>query len=251
MSASSIAHSRSTDDSSDAMVIPAAGSGSRMAGTVEDKILETVAGATILAHSLRAIRRDSRIRRLVVATRDAAQEERIAAILAEEGWDKEQGGICVPGGATRAESVHQAVAALPEPVNWVFVHDAARPLIRTEWLAQLRQSAENHGAAALARPLTDTLQRAPRGLDPTANPTLLEPVDRTLHWTMETPQCFRHRDLVHALESARRSGLHHTDEVSAARAVGIGVALVVPDAPNPKVTTPQDLAWIEFLLTAC
>jgi 2-C-methyl-D-erythritol 4-phosphate cytidylyltransferase len=91
----------------------------------------------------------------------------------------------VTGGAERADSVRAALARVKPDVEFIAVHDAARPLLTDEWINQVFQAAANHGAAIPAIPVTDTLKRASR------NNTVEETISRENLWLAQTPQVFR------------------------------------------------------------
>jgi len=148
----------------------------------------------------------------------------------------------VDGGATRQESVACGLAAVDSNTQWVAVHDAARPLVAADDIARCVAAAVAHGAAALARRATETLQRAD------AEDFSAGLVDRDHLWCMETPQVFATALLREACAAAAASGLLATDEVSAVQALGARVKFVTPHHPNLKITTPADLALATALL---
>jgi 2-C-methyl-D-erythritol 4-phosphate cytidylyltransferase len=123
----------------------------------------------------------------------------------------------------------------------VFIHDCARPLIRPEQLVALHKIVRRQRAVVLAHRVTDTIkERRARGR--------LRTIDRSRLWAMETPQVFS-RDLIeraYAHASTRRRRI--TDDAAAVEGLGHRIALLENPHPNPKLTTPQDLAYLEFLL---
>lgn len=151
----------------------------------------------------------------------------------------------VPGGATRAQSVANALAAVGTEL--VAIHDAARPLLTSELVealvADLEASPEAAGVIAAA-PLTDTVKRV-AGRCRVVEQTL----DRSRLWAAQTPQVFRARALREALTAASRPE-EATDEAMLVEAAG-GMVLIHPGAePNIKVTTPLDLRVAAMLLSA-
>lgn len=160
----------------------------------------------------------------------------------------------VPGGATRAQSVANALEAVG--TGYVAVHDAARPLLTPELVealvADLDASPEAAGVIAAA-PVTDTIKRTPfRGSlvkeETTKEPRVIEEtVDRAELWAAQTPQVFRTDALREALVAADRPE-GATDEAMLVEWNG-GTVLIHPVAePNLKVTTPLDLEVAELLL---
>ena len=153
---------------------------------------------------------------------------------------------CV-GGDTRAQSVLAALEALPAAVradDFVLVHDAARPNLRSEDLQQLleRGRADPVGAI-LAAPVRDTLKRAGEdgGIDGT------EP--RQHLWRAMTPQLFRRFQLTRALQEAGKADVEVTDESMAMELQGLRPLLIEGNEDNLKVTTPADLARFEYILS--
>jgi 2-C-methyl-D-erythritol 4-phosphate cytidylyltransferase len=150
----------------------------------------------------------------------------------------------VDGGATRAESVSNALQAVGTEL--VAIHDAARPLVTPELIegviATLLADPEAAGAIA-ATPVTDTIKSV-GGVAPTVEST----VDRGSLWAAQTPQIFRVDALREALAGNRDRVAAATDEAMIVEEVG-GRVLIHPSAPgNLKVTTPLDLRLAEFLL---
>ncbi len=218
-----------------AALIVAAGSATRMGF---DKLLAPLAGDPVIMHTLRAFEGCPDIDAIwVVAGGDRAGAIReLTAPLA-----KFRG--IVPGGAERHLSVWNGLQTLPENCALVAVHDGARPLITPAQISRCVASAAQHGAAASARRVTETVKRAD------AAGVVTESVDREGLWIMETPQVFRLPLLRGAYEAVIRRGALVTDEVSAAQDAGHAVHLVENQSPNPKITLPGDLETAAALLT--
>ena len=215
-----------------AAVIVAAGS-SRRAGF--DKLAAPLGGMPVLGRSVRVFLRAGCVPVAVVCP-----PERWAATgLAELA---ESMPLCrVDGGAERQDSVAAGLAALPEGVEWVAVHDGARPLVTPDGVCRCLEAAQCSGAAACAHPVVDTLKRADaRGC------TLPEAVSRDGLWAMETPQVFRLDLLRRAYAEVARRGLRVTDEVSALELIGQPTTLVQV-GPNLKITLPGDLEMAELI----
>jgi 2-C-methyl-D-erythritol 4-phosphate cytidylyltransferase len=156
----------------------------------------------------------------------------------------------VPGGATRAQSVANALAAVG--TEYVAVHDAARPLLTPELVealvADLDAAPEAAGVIAAA-PVADTIKRGSFVRDTrTKEPrNVIETVDRSELWAAQTPQVFRAEALREALAAAERPE-QATDEAMLVEWDG-GTVLIHPVAEqNLKVTTPLDLRVAELLL---
>ncbi|WP_290902345.1 2-C-methyl-D-erythritol 4-phosphate cytidylyltransferase [Aquabacterium sp.] len=231
------------------VLVPCAGVGER-AGVGGPKQYHPVAGQAVVAHTLAALQAVPRLEAtLVVLSPDDVPFERHAPdFTGERAW------VARVGGATRAESVANGLAELlargAQPHDWVLVHDAARCLLRPEWVTRLIAACEaDEVGGLLALPLADTLKAAVRGADGEARAEAT--VDRTGKWAAQTPQMFRLGLLRPALVSALsdpESAAAITDEASAIEALGHMPRLVPGDWENIKVTWPGDFALAERLL---
>lgn len=150
----------------------------------------------------------------------------------------------VAGGETRADSVRNGVKWCSFDMDVIAVHDAARPLVRSDVVHTCVARASETGAALVAAPVHDTIKRSADG------ETVNETLDRDVLWRAQTPQCFRARELRDVLDRAAADGFRPTDDAGLwERYVG-PVAIVPSDSSNMKVTTPTDLALAEAWLRA-
>ncbi len=217
-------------------IIVAAGSGSRMGF---DKLLAPLGNGPVFLHSLRAFQDCPDIDEIVLVV-SANRGDSVKRIAEASGLSKLK--HCVTGGTERHLSVWEGLKAMSRLTDFVVVHDGARPLIQPSQISRCVSRAMETGAAASARPVSETLKRADDTLRVTSS------VDRSGLWLMETPQVFARHLLVSAYESVLRDGVIVTDEVSALGHIGHDVWLVENTAPNPKITWPADLALVERLL---
>jgi len=210
------------------VIIPAAGSGSRV-GAACNKLLLPLAGEPLLQHTLRAVAACD-VAQVVLVTRP---DERavMAALAANVGLEP----TFADGGETRQASVAHGLAALQSHIGLVAVHDGARPLVTPKLFDQTLAAAAEHGAAVAAAPIADTLKRVRDG-------AVAEGIDREGVWAMQTPQAFQVEILRWASEAARADGFAATDEVSLVEHMGRPVAIVESAEPNLKVTRPEDYA---------
>ena len=154
----------------------------------------------------------------------------------------------VEGGKERKDSVRNALVSCPPECEFVHVHDCARPMIRHQTIDLLAKKVALTGAVAVARPLRDTIKRIPDSSLSDSVPQETESLDRSSLWLMETPQCSQRSWLEDGLAEAERLGTIVTDEISALELVNRKVCLIDPGYPNPKITTTEDLAYLEHLL---
>lgn len=220
----------------------AAGSGARMQGSVEDKILAPIQGRPAFCYSLQAIAGCSSLAIICIVFRDEAQKEQLQAALDHP---IRQQVIWAQGGKERQESVLNGLLALPADATHTLIHDCARPLLSSNTIQILIDAAREDGAASLAHPVSDTIKRIPT--PGVLKQTPLEDLERNRLWAMETPQAFRHPDILEAYRKITSEGLKVTDDCAAAAHLGINTTLIPNTAPNPKITTAADLDYIEWL----
>ncbi|TVP81594.1 MAG: 2-C-methyl-D-erythritol 4-phosphate cytidylyltransferase [Puniceicoccaceae bacterium] len=230
-----------------AAIFLAAGSGRRMGAGVADKVLAPVAGQPALAHSLRAFRDAGIVRSFVFAYRDGAQASALretALKVLGVGTDLH----FVQGGVERQDSVLAALEVLSTSTSYVYIHDAARPLITVAALKLLETVLRRDGAAVLAHRVADTIKRTDSA-DGTDRQSL-EDLDRARLWAVETPQAFQYQRILAAYRAVREQGLRITDDSAALAHLGDPVSLVPNSSPNLKLTSPQDYVMVEALLAA-
>jgi 2-C-methyl-D-erythritol 4-phosphate cytidylyltransferase len=217
-----------------AVILLAAGAGKRMAGAVQDKVLAPLAGRPVFAHSAAAFAASGVADFYIVVYRDRSQMTALSAFAPTPT-------LLVRGGRERQDSVAAALAVLPGDIAYVFIHDCARPLIRPEQLVALNKIVRREQAVVLAHRVTDTIKEH-RGNGRLRN------VDRSRLWAMETPQVFSRALIERAYARVASRRLRVTDEAAAVELLGHPVALLENPYPNQKLTSPQDLAYLEFLL---
>jgi len=217
-----------------AAILLAAGSGHRMNGTVEDKILAPLGGRPLFLHSATAFVESGVADFYVIVYRDQKQMLELSAYAPTPA-------LFVPGGDERQDSVAAALAALPPDIGKVFIHDCARPFVRVDQLIALHKIVLREDAVVLAHRVTDSIKehRADGHL---------KSLDRDKLWAMETPQVFARDLIVAAYEKVSKKKLRITDDAAAVELLKHPVALLENAHSNPKLTTPADLPWFEYLL---
>lgn len=221
-------------------VVPAAGSGQRMGGVLPKQYLK-IAGRSVLEHALVPLLGCPRIATVVLVV--AVDDGRWREVLPSELLARVR---VVTGGAERCHSVLNGLGALADqaaPDDWVLVHDAARPCLRSDDVERLldRMSEDTVGGL-VAVPACDTMKRA--GSDGRVSQT----VERAGLWHAQTPQMFRYEALREALRQAVKAGVQVTDEAAAIERAGGRPLLVRGHGDNIKITSPEDLALAEFFL---
>lgn len=212
-------------------IIVAAGSSRRMGGV--DKLLRPLDGRPLIAYSIAALAASNDVDRLVIVASlgNLSAITEIASQLAPDAR-------IVLGGERRQDSVRAGIDALND-VDYVLIHDGARPLINEVMIEAALQGAIEAGAAICAIPVSDTIKRAGEGS------LIAQTVDRSSLYQAQTPQAFR-RDLL--LRAHEQHSGEATDDAALVERLGEPVKLVPGSPRNIKVTTPDDLHVAEALL---
>jgi 2-C-methyl-D-erythritol 4-phosphate cytidylyltransferase len=250
-----------------AVILPAAGSSSRFGGT-RSKLVEDLAGVPVITRAvLPFVQRADAHQILIAVPNDphavasparqnlARLDDPPPTIRANDVWSalardpvvkNRLGGqiALVPGGATRAESVRAALKLVPAEIEWVAIHDAARPLLSQELIDRTLDAALLHGAAAPALAVAQTIKQAAGPLPARVRQTL----PREQLWALQTPQIMRRTALLHAFEQCAFALEHVTDDLQLLEMTAQEAWLVEGDERNIKITTPQDLLLAELLL---
>lgn len=220
-----------------AAIVPAAGRGERL-GPGTPKALRLLGGSPILAHAVRALA-TARAVDLVAVAAPVENVDEVRGLL--DGVVGEADLVVVAGGDTRQDSVARALLALPEDVDVVLVHDAARPLVPAEVVDRV-VAAVRAGAPAVipVLPLVDTVKR----VDPADR--VVETPDRSLLRAVQTPQGFR-RTLLQAAHAAADLD-DATDDAGLVERSGVEVMCVPGHEEAFKITRPLDLLLAEAVL---
>jgi 2-C-methyl-D-erythritol 4-phosphate cytidylyltransferase len=214
-------------------IIVAAGASERMGF---DKLFAPLGGKPVIAHTIDAFERTSCVDEIVLVGRNDSLDE-LRKILDSKSKVRQ----LVPGGTFRQDSVRAGLERVDSRVDYVAVHDAARPLITPEKITLVFDACRAHGAAALAEPITDTLKRADVDL------VIVDSVDREQLYAMQTPQIFSRELLAQAYDAVAAKNILVTDEVSALEHIGRKVVLVPNQDFNFKITYPRDFSLAEFV----
>jgi len=222
-----------------AAIIPAAGSGERMRAR-RPKALEPLLGRPLLAWALGPLLGSGAFSEVLVAI--PPDERNAFADAVNEAGPAEVPVRLIPGGATRQESVSNCLAELPAGCDLVAVHDAARPMLTKEIALEVLSGASEAGAAIAAVPAKDTVKLCD------GDGLVLETLDRSRLWLVQTPQCFGRELLLSAHEAARAEGYSATDDAALVERIGAKVRVVMGSYENIKVTTPEDILVCEEIL---
>ena len=232
-------------------VIPAGGAGLRY-GSETPKQFITVAGLTVLEHVLKAFLVLNVFESIVVPV--PSEDINFHGLTGA----KDESIVSIAGGLERADSVYAGLDWIRTQGagddDWVFVHDAARPLITGDELKVLLDAINTPDCpgVVLGMPVSDTLKRIDqkRGHGRGSGIQIAETVYRKGLWHAMTPQVFQLSGLIEALDQMKASGLFVTDEAQAMEATGNMPWLVQGLRSNIKLTYPEDLKLIEAILSS-
>jgi 2-C-methyl-D-erythritol 4-phosphate cytidylyltransferase len=221
------------------VILAAAGQSSRFQDANYKKPFAPLAGRAVWLHSAEKFLERSDVKQVVIVVAPEDREafvEKFGANLAFMGV------TLAEGGAHRADSVRRGLEKLAPEIDFVAIHDAARPCIATPWIDRVFEAGARTGAAILATPVVGTLKRV--GPDN----TITETVDRTGLWEAQTPQVFS-RDLLVRAFAVRQDG-QPTDEAQLVEGLGQRVTIVPGSPINLKITSREDLRLAEQALKA-
>ncbi|HUF70417.1 MAG TPA: 2-C-methyl-D-erythritol 4-phosphate cytidylyltransferase [Longimicrobiales bacterium] len=217
------------------VVVPAAGAGRRMGGV--DKAFLELAGEPVLACTLRPFLDEPRVVAIVVAL-DPATARHPPHWLTQ----LDERVTIVAGGAERGDSVRSALHALPDDLDIIAVHDAARPLLTSSLVSRVIDHAATGASVAAALLVTDTIhEAAPDG-------TILRTPDRTGLWAAQTPQAFPASVLRRAHHEAALAGIEATDDAALVTRFGATVHIIEGERTNLKLTVSTDVIIAEALI---
>ena len=223
-----------------AVILAAAGKSSRFGDPLQKKVFATIATKPLWMFSAEAFSRRDDVGQilLVIAPEDRQLfNEKFAGHAAMLGLQT------VLGGTERADSVRNALKEIRPEMEWVAIHDAARPCIADSLISIVFGAARSSGAAIPAMPCHATLKRVDQ------NHQIVETVSREGLWLAQTPQCFRTQLLRDCYNSSPNAS-SATDEASLVEACGHQVRVVEGSPLNIKVTTKSDLKFAELALKA-
>ena len=204
-----------------------------------DKLFLNLNGKPVVAHTWKKFDAAKCIDEIVLVIRQE-MESAFQEMAREENLAKPF--RLIPGGRERQDSVWNGLQALNKTCEIVSIQDAARPCTDPTLIEATVQTAQRMGAAVAAQAITDTIKESSDGR------IIERTLDRSRLWSVQTPQTFRVDVIRGALKEVRERGLLVTDDTAACELVGQRVELVVSNAPNPKVTRPEDVPYVELVL---
>ncbi len=221
------------------VVIPAAGVGARM-GVDKPKQYITFDNKTIIEYTIDCFLHRNEIEKIVVAISSKDEYWPDLAI------SKNKKILTAPGGNERYQSVLNSLHALAGKAkedDWVLVHDAARPCLNQSAIDRLIKNLKTHEVGGiLALPCRDTMKRV------NEQGEIVKTVERQSLWHAQTPQMFKYRKLVNAIEEALQDNVIVTDESMAIERIGYQPLIIEGHHENIKITHKDDLQYLELYL---
>jgi 2-C-methyl-D-erythritol 4-phosphate cytidylyltransferase len=218
------------------VVIPAAGQGKRMKLNKNKQFL-LLENLPVIIHTLEVFQNDDWCVEIVVVA-NANEIEEIEELINTYGVTKVI--KVVPGGDERQNSVHNGLKAVKN-AGIVLIHDGARPFVTKAHIHELVLAVTKNDGAILAVPIKDTVKEC-------AGMKVLQTVDRSTLWSVQTPQAFQLETILKAHEWAEQHHFIGTDDASLLEQLQINVSIVPGDYFNIKLTTPEDIVFAQSIL---
>ncbi|MDQ0255980.1 2-C-methyl-D-erythritol 4-phosphate cytidylyltransferase [Evansella vedderi] len=220
------------------VVIPAAGQGKRMKAGKNKQFL-LMNQTPLLIHTLRVFEEDILCNSIILVC-NKKELDTMHNLISDYQISKVE--KIVPGGKERQQSVYEGIKAVKgNPV--ILIHDGARPFIKEAVIHDLLETVVSRGSAIVAVPVKDTVKQVNNG-------EVVETVDRSSLWAVQTPQAFRYETIIKAHQKAEDDNYLGTDDASLVEYIGEKVYIVEGDYENIKITTPEDLLFGEAIISS-
>jgi len=219
------------------IIVLAAGQGKRMKAGRNKQFL-TIQNVPLIIHTLQKFEQDPWCSGIVLVVNEK-EVGIFEELLTEYPIQKVQS--LTVGGDERQHSVYNGLKSLKQ-AQMVLIHDGARPFVQQNTIHELVEKAASDKAAVLAVPVKDTIKRVEQG-------TVIETVERSSLWAIQTPQAFLFDVVMDAHEKAKTNEYLGTDDASLVEKAGQKVSIVEGNYDNIKLTTPEDLLYAEAILT--
>ncbi|WP_073049098.1 2-C-methyl-D-erythritol 4-phosphate cytidylyltransferase [Dethiosulfatibacter aminovorans] len=221
-----------------AVVIAAAGSGTRMSAKVKKQYM-LLDGKPILYHTIKKFDGIEEICNITVVCDFNGMDFLKKEILEKNCFEKSVN--VVEGGASRTESVMKGLLSLDTDTDFVLIHDGVRPFINRYVIREAIKQTVAGKSVVVCSKTVDTIKVAEKG-------RIIKTLDRSVLWNAETPQCFKYGLILEKVKEAMDLDEQFTDEASILEYFGMDVHIVENSHPNIKITMPKDLVYGEYLL---
>lgn len=220
------------------VIIPAAGSSSRMKAS-QSKQLMKLCGIEVLAHTALAFERCPIVSEIIIVCRDEERGE-FESLMSKHKISKFK--CFAPGGKSRQQSVFNAIPLVSQQCDYVAIHDGARPLVSGKIIEETAKAAVQYGAAAPGVPVKDTIKIIDESGIIAATP------NRESLTAIQTPQIFEKQRYLAAMQKAQQAGREYTDDCALLEQSGCPVFVSEGSYSNIKITTAQDIPLAEKLM---
>lgn len=218
-------------------IILGAGKGSRMKLGYNKQFLE-LRNEPIIIRNIRAFENHCEIDEIyVVSSKD--EINKFKKLIEKYDFKKVRG--IIEGGKERSDSVLNGLRGIDE-CDIVLIHDGARPFVSEDIISEGIKYAKKYGAAAPGVKVKDTIKQI------NEDGFAIGTVDRDILISIQTPQCFKYKDILKAHELAKKNDVTLTDDTSAIEILGIHSYIYAGDYNNIKITTAEDIAIGEKIL---
>lgn len=222
-----------------ATLIPAAGYSLRW-NMSDNKLFFPLGGKPILIQTLEVFQKCNLIENIVVIVRE---EDKSKWENLFKKYEISKIVDIVAGGKERQESVYNGLNRLGGDVEWVVIHDGARPFVTVQLIEASVREALFYKAVIAAVPVVDTIKRTNK------EGWVVDTLDRTNLWEVQTPQTFSFSLIVEAYCKARKEGWGGTDDASLVERLGHPVKIILGSYENIKITTSEDLVFAETIVS--
>ncbi len=221
-----------------AVIIAAAGSGKRMGSGINKQYLH-IGDMPVLGRSVKAFNDNPHIDEILVVLRESEMALFRQEIIGKYHFAKIK--ALVAGGKERQDSVSNALKQVGQDMDYVLIHDGARPLIKQDTINALIEAVDSNGAAAVGVRVKDTIKAG-------SGDYFTGTLDRDILFNMQTPQGFSRDLILKAFKNAGEENFYGTDEASLLERIHEKVYIVLGDYSNIKITTFEDIAVAEAML---
>jgi 2-C-methyl-D-erythritol 4-phosphate cytidylyltransferase len=226
-------------------IVAAAGIGKRFAPDGK-KLFQSLAGKPVIIRTLELLQSAPEITEMVLVVKE---EDLIifAELIGEHGIRKVK--QIVPGGKERQDSVYNGLKSITDDNAIVLIHDGGRPFADGAMISRAVREVESCDGVVAAVPVKDTIKEADAGETDTESPVVRRTLNRAVLYATQTPQVFPFNVIMEAHKKAREEQFIGTDDASLVERYGGKVRIVAGSYCNIKITTPEDLALAEALIS--
>lgn len=218
-------------------IVPSAGVGKRFDPEKRKTFVE-IQGIPLLIHTLKRLHESEYIMEIIPVLREEDIEKGYE-LVTEHGFNKIK--RIIEGGKERQDSVYNGLMAISGN-GLVLIHDGVRPIIPDGLIERLIDGIDGFDGIAPGLPLKETI----KAIDDDG--IVMETIQRDRYWSIQTPQLFHPDILKRAYEDAYRDGYYATDDAALIERIGGRVKVIMGSPYNIKVTTPEDIEIVRFLM---